>query len=162
MLGEGTLEQLYKMLHIYKRKASWMLRNGVIPCENRGCSTHTFIIRMEDVEAYLAKPRQQRKKEIPVGQFNAQPIHIESHPEYYLKLRGAKRERFIEFLEGTMSDVPNALTVDEAARVIGYHRQTVYNHMANGHITAICISRRLIIPKSELAYLQMISVSYFR
>ncbi len=49
-----SMEQLRKLLHISGRKASWMLRNGVIPCENRGCATHTFIIRMEDVEAYLA------------------------------------------------------------------------------------------------------------
>lgn len=145
-----SMEQLRKMLHVSKRKASWMLRNGVIPCENRGCATHTFIIRMEDVEAYLAKPRQQRNKEIPVGAFNAGPIHIELHPEYCLKLRGAKRERFMEFLEVMLSDVPDALTIDEAATVIGYHRQTVYNHTANGDITAIRISGKYIIPKSEL------------
>ena len=145
-----SMEQLRKLLHISKRKASWMLRNGVIPCENRGCATHTFIIRMEDVEAYLAKPWQQRNKEIPVGGFNAKPTNIELHPEFYLKLRGAKRERFIEFLEETMSDVPDALTVDEVAGVIGYHRQTVYHHTANGDITAIRISGKYIIPKSEL------------
>lgn len=144
------MEQLRKMLHVSKRKASWMLRNGVIPCENRGCATHTFIIRMEDVEAYLAKPLRQRKKEIPVGGFNAKPIHIELHPGYCLKLRGAKRERYIEFLEKTMSDVPDALTVNDADTVIGYHRQTVYNHTANGDITAIRISGKYIIPKSEL------------
>lgn len=144
------MEQLRKLLHISGCKASWMLRNGVIPCENRGCATHTFVIRMEDVEAYLAKPRRQRKKEIPVGGFNAKPIHIELHPEYCLKLRGAKRERFIEFLEETMFDVPDALTIDEAATVIGYHRQTVYNHTAKGDITAIRISGKYIIPKSEL------------
>lgn len=145
-----SMEQLRKLLHISGCKASWMLRNGVIPCENRGCATHTFVIRMEDVEAYLAKPRRQRKKEIPVGGFNAKPIHIELHPEYCLKLRGAKRERFIEFLEETMFDVPDALTIDEAATVIGYHRQTVYNHTAKGDITAIRISGKYIIPKSEL------------
>lgn len=144
-----SMEQLRKLLHISKRKASWMLRNGVIPCEDRGCATHTFIIRMEDVEAYLAKPRQQRRKEIPVGTFNAKLSHIELHPEYCLKLQGAKRERYIEFLEETMSDVPDALTVSGAATVIGYHRQTVYNHTANGDITSIRISGKYIIPKSE-------------
>ncbi len=49
-----------------------------------------------------------------------------------------------------LSDAPDALTVSSAAAVIGYHRQTVYNHTANGDITAIRISGRLIIPKSEL------------
>ncbi len=114
-----SMEQLRKLLHISGRKASWMLRNGVIPCENRGCAAHTFIILMEDVEAYLAKPRRQRKKEIPVGGFNAKPIHIELHPEYCLKLRGAKRKRFIEYLEELMAYVSDALTVNDAATVIG-------------------------------------------
>lgn len=49
-----------------------------------------------------------------------------------------------------MSDVPDALTVNDAATVIGYHRQTVYSHTANGDITAIRISGKYIIPKSEL------------
>ena len=49
-----------------------------------------------------------------------------------------------------MSDVPDALTVNDAATVIGYHRQTVYNHTANGDITSIRISGKYIIPKSEL------------
>ena len=35
-----SLEQLYKMLHISKRKAAWMLQNGIIPCEIRNTPTH--------------------------------------------------------------------------------------------------------------------------
>ena len=41
MLGEGeiSLEQLYKMLHVSKRKAAWMLQNGIIPCRIRPTAT---------------------------------------------------------------------------------------------------------------------------
>ena len=39
--GEISLEQLYKMLHISKRKASWMLNNGIIPC--RRCKLKSLI-----------------------------------------------------------------------------------------------------------------------
>ena len=49
-----------------------------------------------------------------------------------------------------MFNVPDALTVNDAATIIGYHRQTVYNHTANGDIAAIRISGKYIIPKSEL------------
>ena len=75
MLGEGeiSLEQLYKMLHISKRKASWMLQNGIIPCRIRPTKTHRYIILREDVEAYLQKKRVERRKDIPVGIFNAKP-----------------------------------------------------------------------------------------
>lgn len=66
-----SLEQLYKMLHISKRKAAWMLKNGIIPCEIRGTSTHKYSVRKEDVLAYMAKNEREKRKEIPVGIFNA-------------------------------------------------------------------------------------------
>ena len=71
--GEMSLEQLYKMLHVSKRKAAWMLNNGIIPCRIRPTKTHRYIILREDVEAYLQKKRAERRKEIPVGIFNAKP-----------------------------------------------------------------------------------------
>ena len=55
--GEISLEQLYKMLHISKRKAAWMLQNGIIPCEIRPTKTHRYVIQMEDVQVYLRKKR---------------------------------------------------------------------------------------------------------
>lgn len=71
--GEISLEQLYKMLHVSKRKAAWMLNNGIIPCRIRPTATHRYIIRLEDVEIYLQKQRKARREEIPVGIFNAKP-----------------------------------------------------------------------------------------
>ena len=44
--GEISLEQLYKMLHISKRKAAWMLNNGIIPCQIRPTKTHRYIINI--------------------------------------------------------------------------------------------------------------------
>ena len=66
-----SLEQLYKMLHISKRKAAWMLQNGIIPCEIRNTPTHKYSVRKEDVLAYMVKSEREKRKEIPVGIFNA-------------------------------------------------------------------------------------------
>ena len=57
-----SLEQLYKMLHISKRKAAGMLQNGIIPCEIRNTPTHKYTIRKEDVLAYIAKNERGSKK----------------------------------------------------------------------------------------------------
>ena len=62
---EITKEQLYKLLHVSKRKAKWMLDKGIIPCVNRGTKTHTYLIRMEDVRIYLARPDAERQRELP-------------------------------------------------------------------------------------------------
>ncbi len=64
-----SLKQLYKMLHISKRKAAWMLQNGIIPCEIRNTPTHKYAIRKEDVLAYIAKSEHEKRSEIPVGIF---------------------------------------------------------------------------------------------
>ena len=60
-----------------------MLNNGIIPCQSRPTKTHRYIILREDVEAYLQKKRAERRKEIPVGIFNAkltkQTIVIHNH-----------------------------------------------------------------------------------
>ena len=60
-----SLEQLYKMLHISKRKAAWMLQNGIIPCEIRNTPTHKYFVRKEDVLAYMTKSEREKRKEIP-------------------------------------------------------------------------------------------------
>ena len=65
-----SLEQLYKMLHISKRKAAWMLQNGIIPCEIRNTPTHKYSIRKEDALAYMEKSSREKRSEIPVGIFN--------------------------------------------------------------------------------------------
>ena len=66
-----SLEQLYKMLRISKRKAAWMLQNGIIPCEIRNTPTHKYSVRKEDVLAYIAKSDHEKRSEIPIGIFNA-------------------------------------------------------------------------------------------
>ena len=106
------------MLHISKRKAAWMLQNGIIPCEIRNTPTHKYSVKKEDVLAYMAKRDREKHKEIPVGIFNAKktnnPRRTESQGSdcggYFddtnYKLRGKDRARFKEMLEDLLSAVP--------------------------------------------------------
>ena len=127
-----SLEQLYKMLHISKRKAAWMLQNGIIPCEIRNTPTHKYSIRKEDVLAYMTKSEREKRKEIPVGIFNAKktknPRRTESQgsdcggyfDDTHHKLRGKERARFKEMLVDLLAAVPDTLTVDAVAELIGF------------------------------------------
>ena len=42
-----TMDQLYRICHISKRKARWLLENGVIPCEDSGKKTRRFKIKIK-------------------------------------------------------------------------------------------------------------------
>ena len=157
-----SLEQLYKMLHISKRKAAWMLKNGIIPCEIRESLTHKYSIRKEDVLAYMAKSDREKRKEIPVGIFNAKktnnPRRTESpdsgcgdyFDDTHYKLRGKERARFKEMLEDLLSAVPDTLTVDEVADLTGYHRRTILRYAQRKYIYAVNIMGKYYISKQSI------------
>ena len=155
------MEQLYKMLHISKRKAAWMLQNGIIPCEIRNSLTHKYSVRKEDVLAYMAKSDREKRKEIPVGIFNAKktnnPRRTESQGSncggYFddtnYKLRGKERARFKEMLEDILSAVPDTLTVDEVAELTGYSQKTILRYVQRKYIYAVTIMGKYYISKSS-------------
>ena len=157
-----SLEQLYKMLHISKRKAAWMLQNGIIPCEIRNTPTHKYSVRKEDVLAYMAKSEREKRKEIPVGIFNKKktnnPRRTESPDSdcggYFddtnYKLRGKERARFKEMLEELLSAVPDTLTVDEVAELTGYHRRTILRYVQRKYIYAVNIMGKYYISKQSI------------
>ncbi len=157
-----SLEQLYKMLHISKRKAAWMLQNGIIPCEIRNTPTHKYSVRKEDVLAYMAKSEREKRKEIPVGIFNAKKTNNPRRTEsldsdcggYFddtnYKLRGKERARFKEMLEDLFSAVPDTLTVDEVAELTGYHRRTILRYVQRKYIYGVNMMGKLYISKHSI------------
>lgn len=44
-----SADQLYRICHISKRKAKWLLEHGYIPCEDSGKKTRRYKIRLNDV-----------------------------------------------------------------------------------------------------------------
>ena len=48
-----TKEQLYKILHISKRRAKFLLDNGYIPCVDTGNKTRRYQIKMSDVQEFI-------------------------------------------------------------------------------------------------------------
>ena len=157
-----SLEQLYKMLHISKRKVAWMLQNGIIPCEIRNTPTHKYAIRYEDVLAYMEKSEREKRSEIPVGIFNAKKTNNPRRTEspgsdcggYFddtnYKLRGKERARFKEMLEKLLSAVPDTLTVDEVGELTGYNRTTILRYTRKKYIFAVNIMGKLYISKDSI------------
>ena len=157
-----SLEQLYKMLHISKRKAAWLLQNGIIPCEIRNTPTHKYTIRKEDVLAYMAKSEREKRKEIPVGIFNVKktnnPRRTESPDSncggYFddtnYKLRGKERARFKKMLEDLLPAVPDTLTVDDVAELTGYHRRTILRYVQRKYIYGVNMMGKYYISKNSI------------
>lgn len=52
-----TLNEMRTILHISKRKASYMLKNGYMPCEDSGKKPPNFRVKLKDVISYLKRDR---------------------------------------------------------------------------------------------------------
>ena len=48
-----TKEQFYKLCHISKKTARFLLESGKVPCTNSGKKTRCYRIRKTDAMAYL-------------------------------------------------------------------------------------------------------------
>ena len=48
-----TLDNVRCILHISKRKASWLLANGYIKCKNNGKKTRQYKVTLDDLFEYL-------------------------------------------------------------------------------------------------------------
>lgn len=159
--GEISLEQLYKMLHVSKRKAAWMLQNGIIPCRMRNTKTHRYAVRIEDVEAYLKKTSKERRKELPVGEFNVKPtkkaVSAEKAPRDtvaltggYISPEGNELRAFKAYVKTRLHYANDALTIPQAASAIGYSEGMVLDHIEKKHLEAVKISGKYIIAKPWL------------
>ena len=148
-----SLEQLRKMLHVSKRKAAWMLQNGIIPCEIRNTATHRYSVRKEDVLAYLGKSEYEKRREIPVGIFTSKknnPRSVESQGsncQGYFDISDEDRERFKEMIEAEFEDVPDVLSVVDIEHLTGYSRYTILRLIQQKHLFAVTIMCKYYISK---------------
>ena len=128
-----TKEQLRIACHISKRKAMYLLQNGLIPCINTGKKTHTYLIKKSDVLAYLQ--------------------NRELHPENYLVLfprepHGNQRinanlanlwnavspDRMRSYYTKLLGSFPDLLTVMQVRVITGYNENTIHNWIHHGHL----------------------------
>ena len=146
-----SADELYRYLHISKRKLKYLLENDYIPCIDTGKKTHRFLIRASD-----AKEFKRRMDTEPgflselYGQFNSgvytpRKKLIESTPE--------KCAAFREFLIGKWADYPDALPTKLAAELIGCAPQRVGDWMRKGVISGVSIGGVRYCSKGEfIAY----------
>ena len=123
--GELSLEQLRVKLKISKRKAAWMLQNGVIPCRIVDTPTHLrYYVSEKDLERYLAKSPSERSREIPVGVFSSRkekslPCEVggREHNSVNIRLTSNERAMFTHLPERLMEIYPDAMTVERVVDI---------------------------------------------
>lgn len=139
-------DQLYRICHISKRKARWLLENGIIPCEDSGKQTRRFHIRLEDVITFLEQRDAGLLQEaIPSGIFSSGGRALEQ-PRQILD-SGA----LAAFLLERWADAPEVLTVAQTASLCGYGPSTINRWVRDGLVEAVSYRSHNLIFKESLA-----------
>ena len=121
--NELTMEQFYKLCHVSKKTARYLLRSGKIPCEYTGKRTHCYTIRKEDViaflqdreqypEAYKAPPGWYSGGYDPRSHHDIPPIVLKDMHVYYEEL---------------LAKQPDVMTAKDVEALIGYAVSSVNN-----------------------------------
>ena len=156
--GELSLEQLRQKLHISKRKAAWMLQNGVIPCRIVDTPTHLrYYVKEEDLRAYMKQSITESKKEFVRGQFSSRNKGAPEANEasgaeisVFAFLSRKDRNKFAKMLEKRLAIYPDALSVYRVAKIIGYSERTIRWHIAKGRLFATLQERKYLVSKYSL------------
>ena len=79
---EVSKEQLWKICHISKKTARYLLQTGLIPCVQSGKKTRNYTIKMKDIIYYL-KHREiyPEKYKLPAGSYNGTYVPKPKLPE---------------------------------------------------------------------------------
>lgn len=110
-------DQLYRICHISKRKATWLLEHGVIPCKDSGKKTRRFQIYTADVVNYLITlENEPQKVAIPAGIFtNDKNREKKKSPLTRLTHAELKRHLCLRW-----NSEPDALTITQISKITGY------------------------------------------
>lgn len=114
-----SADQLYRICHISKRKAKWLLDSGHIPCQDSGKKTRRYKIRIDDVVTYLRTLEAEPETvAAPVGIFSTKRKHVD--PIAQINLRDFQR-----FLYTLWAEQPDALTPKDVQSLVGYSTNTI-------------------------------------
>lgn len=140
-----SAEQLYRICHISKRKAKWLLENGYIPCQDTRKKTHRYKIHINDVITYLQTLETAPETvSAPVGLFNSKSRRIDSNATINIR-------DFQQFLYKIWSEEPDALILKDVQILTGYSRRTIGRWIVQRNLRNVMLpDRTQIIAKRWL------------
>lgn len=127
------LDQVRKILHISKRKASWLLNSGIIPCSNNGKKTHQYRVDINDLISYM-----ERIESDDLIQTPQEMSYTRNHIE------------FKEWLAYQWKTSKQILTVREAADLTGYSSQTINRWIDKDKLKSLTVQNKRVTTKEWL------------
>ena len=138
------LEDMYKMLHISKRKAKYMLDNGVIACTDTGKKTHRYLIKRCDVLRFIESGS---VFEYPEGMFSSGYKAKKKQTNCFAIIdTDFAREWYVR----EFHNKKDILTLKEVMVMTGYTKETIRRWILCGDIQCVGYFNTRVVPKISL------------
>ena len=142
-----TKDQFYRICHISKQTARYLLQSGMVPCEYSGKKTRCYKIKKADVQAYLHKRGVYPERyAAPAGWYGCREslgLPKKLSPELSFKMRA--------YYEALLCDYPDVMTVQQIVKLTGYAKTTINDWCCQGRIRSFTKNRTHYIPKAFLS-----------
>lgn len=142
-------DQLYRFLHISKRKMKYLLENGYIPVIDTGKKTYKYKVKRCDAERF--KERMEREvdflRELK-GRFGRGNSSQKAALDYAIE--DNERKEFREFLIRIWKKYPDALPAKKAAELADISPQRVNKLVRKGVIYGMCVGNVQYLSKEQL------------
>lgn len=142
-------DQLYRFLHISKRKMKYLLENEYIPVIDTGKKTYRYRVKRCDAEKF--KGRMERDADFLrelKGQFGSRNSSPKATLNY--AITDDEREDFREFLTRIWRKYPDALPAKKAAELADISPQRVNELVRKGVIYGMCVGNVQYLSKEQL------------
>jgi len=145
-----SINQFYKICHIAKRSAVYLLEHGIVPYTDTGKMTWKYQIALSDTIEYL-KQRDVVGSIIPKGAVSNKRKYPRKRTKEPSMFRGHAQEDESElikaYFEVAFADCSDVITPGEAADLLGFHINTIRNKIRKGHLQTLNSNNVYIIPK---------------
>ena len=141
-------DQFYRVAHISKTTALYLLQNGLVPCSDTGKQTRRYKIKTTDVINYL------KDREIHPELYKAKPgwysgtAGSKKQLGKYIAPRLTENQQYllVQYLSRIMQPYDDLLTVKQFAKFTGYNATTIVG-WCNRNLKHFNIAGRFLIPK---------------
>ena len=154
-----TKDQFYRICHISKRHAKYLLDSGLVKCVDSGKKTRKYKIETKDVWAYLIdRELDPEKYRAPAGYYignSGKPKRNSRRgqaPESVVIFHFTDQEKpgLLAAWEAAAAMYNDLMSTAEVCELTGYQTQTIYRWCHSKAITGFMIQGKLLISKPTL------------
>ena len=146
-----TKEQFYRIAHISKSTARWLLQSGLVPCLDSGKKTRRYTIKTDDVIEYLKlRAVDPHRYDIPTGTRPGSKTHCRvgyEHRDLFIHMDDGQRALLRDYFEEYFNDCDDLINVTTAARMLCYSQSAIVKWCVTGRCKAFLVSGKYLIPK---------------